>query len=122
MADKKKILSVTKSDYLRRVRQLALRKAGYSVASVKDFSEIETLSKSAAFDIAVVGHAFDPAVKRLVAGIIRKYFPDIPIVELTTKHADILGSVPSSPDSGELKATIEAVLGNRKTRKATSSN
>ena len=122
MGEKKKILSVAKTDFLRRTRQIALRRAGYAVASVKDFNEIEALSRENVFDVAVVGHAFDPQAKRVIAEIIRRYFPDVPIVELTTSHAEILDSIPSSPDSGELKATIEAVLGNRKSKKAAGSN
>lgn len=120
MAEKKKILSVAKTDFLRRTRQVELRRAGHSVASLKDFNEIEALSGRTAFDVAVVGHAFDPAVKRVIAEIIRRYFPDTPIVELTTKGADIPDSVPSSPQPAELQATIKALLGNQKTKKATS--
>ena len=83
MGEKKKILSVAKTDFLRRTRQIALRRAGYAVASVKDFNEIEALSRENVFDVAVVGHAFDPQAKRVIAEIIRRYFPDVPIVELT---------------------------------------
>ena len=122
MAEKKKILSVAKTDFLGRTRKIALRRAGYSVASVKDFNEIEALSKSETFDVAVVGYAFEPQVKRAIAEILRKYFPNTPIVELTTRDADIPESIPSNPQPAELQATIQAVLRNQRTKKARSSN
>jgi DNA-binding response OmpR family regulator len=122
MPEKKKILSVAKTDFLRRTRQLALRKSGYAVWSAKDFNDIESLSKTGSFDIAVIGFAFDAEVKRLIAAVIRRYFPQTPIVELTTSQAEITDSIPCSPSHVELKATIRALLKNHKTKNARSSN
>jgi DNA-binding NtrC family response regulator len=121
--DQKKILSIAKTDFLRRTRQAALRKAGYAVWSAKDFNEIESLSKSGTFDVAIIGQAFAPEVKRTIAEVIRKYFPRTPIVELTTtNNADIANSILSSPKPAALRSTLRAVLEVAKVKRAKSSN
>ena len=121
--DNKKILSVAKTDFLRRTRQLSLRKAGYAVWSAKDFNDIETLSKSGTFDVAIIGYAFAPDVKRTIAEVIRKYFPNTPIVELTTTNAaDIPQSILSSPKPAELRATLRSLLQAAKVKKAGTAN
>ena len=119
---KKKVLSIAKSDLLRRARQMDLRRAGYAVSSVTDFSQIENLSKSETFDVAIVGYAFHPEVKKLIADIVRKYFPSTPIVELTRAHPEIPDSIPSTPQPARMKATLRAVLQGRPASKASRSN
>jgi DNA-binding NtrC family response regulator len=121
MAAKQKILSVAKTDFLRRTRRVALRKAGYEVESAADLNDIERLCKSTTFAAAVVGSAFEPEVKRTIADVIRKYCPTLPIVELTLAAPDISGSIPSTPDASDLIAGIQAAVRKPKTRKATNS-
>jgi DNA-binding response OmpR family regulator len=122
MAERKKILSVAKTDFLRRTRHIALRKAGYVVESALDFNDIARLSETGTFDVAVVGYAFEPDVTRAIAEVIRKYFPQIPIVELTREHADIPESISSSQQPSKLIATVRAILGTKKAKKTRNSS
>jgi DNA-binding NtrC family response regulator len=107
---KKKILSVAQTPSLREERQLALEKVGYDVFSPGDLNEIEKLCKTSSFDVAVIGHRFDPTTKRTIAETIRKYCPAIKIVELTESYADIPGSITSKPDTDELVANVQAMV------------
>lgn len=121
MAARKKILSVARTDFLRRTRRVALRKAGYEVESAADLNDIERLCKSTVFAAAVVGYAFEPEIKRTIADVIRKYCPSMPIVELTLASSDIPDSIPSSPDASDIIASIQTVVKMPKAKKARSS-
>lgn len=121
MAAKQKILSVARTDFLRRTRRVALRKAGYEVESAADLNDIERLCKSTTFAAAVVGYAFEPEVKRTIADVIRRYSPTMPIVELTLAEPEIPGSIPSTPDASDLIAGIQAAVKKPKAKKARNS-
>lgn len=121
MRARKKILSVARTDFLRRTRRVALRKAGYEVESAADLNDIERLCKSTAFAAAVVGYAFEPEIKRMIADVIRKYCPLMPIVELTLASAEIPDSIPSTPDAADMIASIQAAVKMPKAKRAKSS-
>jgi DNA-binding response OmpR family regulator len=122
MAAKKRVLSVAKTDLLRRARQADLTRAGYSVVSATDFNQIESLSRTSGFDVAIIGYAFEPEVKRMIAEVIRRYFPQTPIVELTQAEQEIPDAISSRPEDPHLRATLKAVLENNQAKKAHSSN
>jgi DNA-binding NtrC family response regulator len=77
-----KVLSVAHDLEVAEARETALREAGFDVSSARDFRQLTDLCKQHRFELAIIGHAFDPEVKRAVAAILGEYKPTPAILEI----------------------------------------
>lgn len=67
-------------------RKLILEKAGHTVTTVRDERELSAACQKHAFDVAVIGQAVAPRMKKVIAALIRKHCPSGKILELYSPH------------------------------------
>ena len=77
-----RILSIARDQEVAQARESALKNAGFDVMSARDFRELTNLCKRERFQLAIIGHAFDPDIKRAVAGILHECKPTPAILEI----------------------------------------
>ena len=71
---------------LLQTRKLILERAGHTVISVTDERELAAACQKHVFDLAVIGEAVSPRMKRAVASSIRAQCPSARILELYQRH------------------------------------
>jgi hypothetical protein len=71
---------------LLQTRKLILERAGHTVISVTDERELAAACREHVFDLAVIGEAVSPRMKRAVASSIRARCPSARILELYQRH------------------------------------
>lgn len=71
---------------LLQTRKLILERAGHTVISVMDEREMATACQEYVFDLAVIGEAVSPRMKRAVASSIRAQCRSARILELYQRH------------------------------------
>jgi hypothetical protein len=112
-----KILSVAFSEILKTTRQLLLEQQGFSVYSVLNLSEIESMQKMEGMDMALIGHGFRGVEKRKIAHLVNHHYRGLPILEMCFQSPEIPGAdfiLSDSPD--ELIKAIKLVLAGRRVR------
>jgi hypothetical protein len=77
-----KILSLARDPQLADARESALREAGFDVSSARDFRQLADLCKRHKFKLAIIGHSFEPEVKRAVAAVLAESKPKPEILEI----------------------------------------
>jgi len=65
-----------------KTRQLILQQAGHTVITAVDESAVTTACQQHTFEVAVIGQAVSPMVKRQIMELIRKHCPTAKILEL----------------------------------------
>ena len=63
-------------------RKSTLEKAGHNVITATDQLQVVTACRQHQFDVAVLGQAISPRMKRVIASLIQQYCPLARIVEL----------------------------------------
>jgi PleD family two-component response regulator len=63
-------------------RRLILERAGHRSVSVTDAKTLTTVCEKYSFDVAVIGQAVSPNMKRRIASLVRQHCPDARILEL----------------------------------------
>jgi hypothetical protein len=71
---------------LLQTRKLILERAGHTVISVMDEREMAAACREYVFDLAVIGEAVSPRMKRAVASSIRAQCRSVRILELYQQH------------------------------------
>jgi len=71
---------------LLQTRKLILERAGHTVISVMDEREMAAACREYVFDLAVIGEAVSPRMKRAVASSIRAQCRSLRILELYQQH------------------------------------
>ena len=115
-----KILSVAGDQEVAEARENALKQAGFDVVSATDFKELGELCKQHTFVLAIVGHAFDPEVKRAIAAILGQCQPQPAILELYVDRP-ILQDAPAilrSLDLDDLVRRVKSMLREERARSA----
>ena len=77
-----KILSLALDPQVAKAREAALIQAGFDVRSPRDFKQLAEFCEGYSFDLAVIGHAFDPEVKRALAATVGRCQPTPQILEI----------------------------------------
>ena len=68
-------------------RRLILERAGHRAVSVTDAKTLITVCEKYSFDVAVIGQAVSPNMKRRIASLVRQHCPDAKILELCQPNA-----------------------------------
>jgi len=115
-----KILSVARDLEVAEARESALKEVGFDVRSARDFRTLADLCTQHIFDLAIIGHAFDPEVKQAIAAILVEGNPTPEILEIyvgrpTVKNAAaVLGSL----DVNDLVNQVRQMARNIRARSA----
>jgi hypothetical protein len=94
-------------------RRLILERAGHTVVTVMDETGLLAACKIHSFNVAVVGQAVTPKMKRKVSSLIRDNCPDVRVLELYDNHT---GRVLDDADAwlmtlGEIPEDLAARVG-----------
>jgi hypothetical protein len=71
---------------LLRTRKLILERAGHIVVTVSDEKETAAACQEHCFDVAVIGQAIAPKVKKRVASLVRQHCRSAKLLELYRPH------------------------------------
>jgi CheY-like chemotaxis protein len=105
-------------------RKQILEQAGHTVIDARDGREVVAACAAHRFDVAVIGQAVSPRIKRHIAALIRQHCPGAKLLEMHEPHEgravpdadDWLESPPQNP--GELPARVERLIAQVQLRKA----
>ncbi|HUQ49606.1 MAG TPA: response regulator [Terriglobales bacterium] len=108
----KHILNVAATEALRETRELLLKQMGYLVVSATNIRELSHVCRRSLFDLAIIGHGFDPAKKKRIAAIIRQHCPGTPLLEMCRVSPEIPDSefVLHGADPQDLVNEVNAIL------------
>jgi len=77
-------------------RRLILERAGHRIVSITDEKALTSICQKHSFDVAVIGQAVSPNMKRRIASLLRQHCPGAKILELYQPNA---GKVLTDADS-----------------------
>lgn len=73
---------------LLQTRRLILENAGHTVVAVMDESALVKACEKHSFDVAVIGQAVSPNMKRRVSILIKEHCPEVKILELYPPYTE----------------------------------
>lgn len=96
-------------------RRLILESAGHTVVSTMDQRELEDACAEQRFDVAIIGEAMSPKVKRWTCQLVRENCPSARVLELHRMYAgrsladaDAWLAMPTHPE--ELEKTVNSLV------------
>jgi hypothetical protein len=105
-----RILSVARDREIGKARHDALIAAGFEVASAYDFQELRNLCKESTFDLVIIGHGIEPAIKQAIASLVRSYHPKVEILEIFSGQPQLHGiTALGSMDVTDLVRRVEEI-------------
>lgn len=108
------ILSISSSPAISGTRRLILEQHGYEVAEAADFVDIEQKCRENHYRCAILGTDIDPRMKRAIALALKRFCPEMPILEIIRLSSEINGAATVASDSPEalLKAVDDLLIPN----------
>lgn len=105
-------------------RKQILEDAGHTVIAARDGREVVTACEGHPFNVAVIGQAVSPRMKRHIAALIRQHCPPVKLLEMYEPHEgralpdadDWMEALPQN--QGELPARVERLIAPGQPRKA----
>ena len=105
-------------------RKQLLEQAGHTVFDARDGRAVVAACAAQQFEVAVIGQAVSPRIKRHIAALIRQHCPAAKLLEMYEPHQgraipdadDWMDTFPQNP--GELTARVERLVGEQGYREA----